>query len=317
MFATAVTPKIYPAEFLREVEKGLGKRGQKTLSASCFYDAIGSALFEVITLLPEYGLTRAESRLLAKSAKAMIREAGMPRMVVELGSGSGTKTRHLLQQCGEVTYRPIDISTAALDGCAAAMSGLPQVTYQPVEGSYLAGLRKALAKRDGNVLLLFLGSTIGNFSRKETQAFLRKLHAAMRPGDAFLLGADLLKPRRILLEAYDDSAGVTAAFNKNVLARINRELDGNFDLTQFRHVARFNEAESRIEMHLESTRDQTVELGALQFPIKFRQGETIWTESCHKFRAEEICTLGREAGWQVKRQWIDREWGFSETLFLA
>jgi dimethylhistidine N-methyltransferase len=309
--------KSYPEQLTREVTKGLLKRGQKKLPAHCFYDAVGSALFEAITLLPEYGLTRAESRLLQKSAGAIMGEAGMPRLVVELGSGSGTKTQHLLAHGGRLTYRPIDISPTALAGCEAAMSGLAEVEFDGVVASYLAGLKRALAKRPETVMLLFLGSTIGNFSKAETRSFLRKIRSAMRPGDTFLLGADLIKDRKILIAAYDDPTGVTAAFNKNILARVNRELDGGFDLTQFQHLAIFNEAEARIEMHLESSCPQEVHIGALNRAVRFEPGETIWTESCHKFRAEEICALGIETGWQVKRQWIDREWGFSETLFVA
>lgn len=317
MLAATVPLKSYPEELSREVTKGLLRRGQKKLPAHCFYDALGSALFEAITLLTEYGLTRAESRLLEKSAGAIMGEAGMPQLVVELGSGSGTKTRHLLAHGGKLTYRPIDISPTALAGCQAAMSNLAEVEFEGVVASYQTGLKRALAKRPETVMLLFLGSTIGNFSKSETRSFLRKIRGSMRSGDTFLLGADLLKDEGTLVAAYDDPTGVTAAFNKNILARINRELDADFDLREFQHRAIFNATEARIEMHLESTREQEVHIGALRRSVQFARGETIWTESCHKFRAGEIRELGVETGWQVKRQWIDREWGFSETLFLA
>lgn len=319
MFAAAPVeaPPLVDREFARDVEKGLGRKGQKTLPPSWFYDELGSALFEAITVLPEYGLTRAESRLLTGAARSIVREAGSPGLVVELGSGSGSKTRMILAAGGDVTYRPIDISAAALTACGAAMAGLANVEVEPVEATYDDGLSRALCDRedDEHALLLFLGSTIGNFSRTEAVAFLRKLRGSARPGDSFLLGADLLKDREILTLAYDDPAGVTAAFNKNILGRINRELDGSFNLACFQHEARFNEKRSRVEMHLRSLAEQSIRIGALDMTVKFREGETIWTESSHKFKAEDVVDMGERAGWRCVKQWIDREWGFAETLF--
>ncbi|HEX4278707.1 MAG TPA: L-histidine N(alpha)-methyltransferase [Bryobacteraceae bacterium] len=322
MFASAASvpvasPRVNP-EFAQSVADGLLKKGQKTLPPSWLYDEVGSALFEVITVLPEYGVTRAEAALLENAAGGIVRAAGQPSFVIELGSGTGTKTRHILTAAShDVRYSPIDISPAALDSCVKALAGLPNVDIEPVEASYLDGVEQALAHRRGAepALVLFLGSTIGNFTRPEAATFLRRLHKRMQPGDYLLLGADLIKPRDTLVSAYDDPIGVTAAFNLNLLARINRELDGEFELSQFAHEARWNERQTRIEMHLRARTAQQVRIGALGATAEFAAAETIWTESSHKFRAEELPGLGCRSGWSCVRQWIDREWGFAETLF--
>jgi L-histidine Nalpha-methyltransferase len=172
------------------------------------------------------------------------------------------------------------------------------------------------ARKPGQpALLLFLGSTIGNFNRNEAGMFLRQIRKRMQPGDSLLLGADLVKSRAKLLSAYDDPIGVTAAFNLNILARMNRELGARFDVTQFAHEARYNERHARVEMHLRSRIAQEVRIGELDLTIAFTEGETIWTESSHKFRAEEIVSMTERTGWNCIRQWVDRDWGFAETLF--
>jgi L-histidine N-alpha-methyltransferase len=318
MFASAVS--LVNAELARDVAEGLSRTPQKTLPASWLYDEVGSALFEVITVLPEYGLTRADGALLRGSADEIIAAAGQPELIFELGSGTGTKTRHILLAAamqGAVRYLPIDISRAALDNCGTAMQSIEGVDVEPIEASYLEGIEQALTRRgpEERVLILFLGSTIGNFTPAEGQTFLHRIRQRMLPGDSLLLGADLVKPRAKLIAAYDDSLGVTAAFNLNLLARINRELDGEFDLSKFAHEARYSERGSRVEMHLRSRVAQTVAIQALGMRVRFAKGETIWTESSHKFRAEEIRWLGEQAGWQTERQWIDSGWGFAETLF--
>jgi dimethylhistidine N-methyltransferase len=306
--------------FARDVAAGLsGER--KTLPASWLYDEVGSALFEAITVLPEYGLTRADAGLLARAAEEIVELAGSPELIPELGSGSGTKTRHVLSAAaaaGPVRYTPIDISRAALESCEAALGSVPGVTVRPIERTYLEGIDEALGDRfgEGRALTLFLGSTIGNFGGQEAEAFLGSLRR-MRPGDALLLGADLVKPRRKLLDAYDDALGVTAAFNLNLLARINRELGGEFEPGRFAHEARWNEGESRIEMHLRSRVRQRVRIDALGLEVAFGQGETIWTESSHKFTEEGVRRLGEGAGWRTVGQWVDAEWGFAETLFAV
>lgn len=316
MSATATALSINPA-FAQAVADGLTKKGQKTLPPAWFYDAVGSALFEVITVLPEYGLTRSEASLLSTSAADIVHLARRPALIIELGSGAGTKTRHILEAAAPARYLPIDISRAALDICVNSLENIRGLTISPIESIYLDGVEIALAQRRPGepALLLFLGSTIGNFTRAEAASFLTRIRQAMRPGDYLLLGADLIKTRARLLAAYDDPIGVTAAFNLNLLARMNRELEADFDLSRFAHEARWNEHQLRIEMHLRSRIAQTVRIGALGLSIAFTAGETIWTESSHKFRAEDIPVLGRHSGWTCMRQWIEPEWSFSETLF--
>jgi dimethylhistidine N-methyltransferase len=320
MFAVANSSAAL-SPFARDVAEGLS-REQKTLPASWLYDDLGSTLFEAITFLPEYGLTRADAALLARAAPEVVAAAQFPGLVVELGSGSGAKTRHILEAAAHrkpVSYTPIDISRTALDTCHAALKSVAGVTIRPVEATYLDGIDQALARRPSGerALVLFLGSTIGNFTRPEARDFLQRIRQRLQPGDTLLLGADLVKPRRRLIDAYDDPVGVTAAFNLNLLARINRELGGRFDLRRFAHEARYNKPCSRIEMHLRSRTAQTVRIEALELDVTFRRGETIWTESSHKFQAEEVLRLGAEAGWGAVNQWIDSDWGFSETLFSA
>ncbi len=326
MFAIAASAPSSEARvnpnFARAVAEGLTRRRQKTLPASWLYDEVGSALFEAITALPEYGLTRADGRLLDRAAGEIARASGHPELIVELGSGSGMKTRRILAaaaQTRRVQYRPIDISSAALDNCAKALDGMERVSVEAIEGTYLDGIEAAMEGRQPGqrVLLLFLGSTIGNFNRGEAALFLRRVRRRMRAGDHLLLGADLVKPRAKLLVAYDDPIGVTAAFNLNILARINRELDGGFQITNFAHEARYNERYSRIEMHLRSRKAQKVRIGALDLTVAFVAGETIWTESSHKFHPEEIGRLGERTGWRSVRQWVDCDWGFAETLFAV
>jgi L-histidine N-alpha-methyltransferase len=305
-----------------QVLNGLCGPGQKTLPSSLLYDEVGSALFEVITVLPEYGLTRADGALLCRAAGEILDLAGNPRRVVELGSGSGSKTRcllHAAMRAGPVLYLPIDISRAALSDCAASLGEFAHVTVQPVESAYVEGVEKATAGRkpDERTLLLFLGSTIGNFAPDEAIEFLAEIRDRMRPGDSLLLGADLVKPREQLILAYDDPIGVTAAFNLNLLARINRELAGEFVLSRFVHEARFDERHSRIEMHIRSRVAQQVQIGALKRTVSFEEGETIWTESSHKFRQDELACIGAKSGWKMVQQWVDRDWGFAETLFHA
>jgi dimethylhistidine N-methyltransferase len=322
-----------PSSFARDVLAGLTRPGQKTLPASWLYDAIGSALFEVITLLPEYGLTRADAALLSQRSAEIVRAAGTPqygapRYIVELGSGSGTKTRHVLQatvqqgaaaDSGPVRYSPIDISGAALEQCVNSLDSLAGVEIDPVEAGYLEGIATAVARRAAHepILLLFLGSTIGNFSRSEAVSFLGKVRQALRPGDTLLLGTDLVKPAAKLIAAYADPIGATAAFNLNLLARINRELSGHFDLSRFEHEARWNSRSSRVEMHLRSKAAQQVRIDALNLAVRFAAGETIWTESSYKFKAEDVAKLAARAGWRCRGQWVDCAWGFAETLLVS
>ncbi len=309
-------------EFAGAVSDSLGKVGQRELPSMYLYDELGTALFEAITLLPEYGLTRAELRLLRRHAAAMIERLPPPVAVVELGSGSGRKTRWLLEALADrepVTYFPIDVSAAALLKCRQELGNLGSVSMVGLESSYLEGLQEAASRRrpDQTLLVLFLGSSIGNFDPPAAENFLRDIRRYLKPGDALLLGTDAEKPVGEMLSAYDDPTGVTAAFNLNLLARINRELGGDFILRNFEHDVRYEEKKRRIEMHLRSTRNQTVSIPAADFTCTFREGETIWTEACYKFRVEDIPALARRTGFHCEAQWIDAEWAFAENLLTA
>lgn len=322
MFVSAAA-RPHCRKFAADVVAGLLSPGRKTLPSQYLYDDVGSALFEVITLLPEYGLTRADSRLLARHASEIVAQLPRNLLIAELGSGSGSKTRHILEaaveRSGATRYLPIDISPAALQQCKHALGSIPEVEIRPVEASYLDGLAHTIERRNQgqSVLLLFLGSTIGNFSAREAAVFLRQIRLALQPKDALLLGADLVKRVDQMLVAYDDPIGVTAAFNLNLLARINRELGGEFEIENFRHEARWNERHSRIEMHLRSRIPQRVRIADLDCAVEFRKRETIFTESSHKFRPGQICELAERTGFECRAQWIDREWPFAESLLVA
>ncbi len=307
-------------QFASDVRDGLTRTEQKTLPCSYFYDDVGSALFEAITALPEYGLTRADARVLNAHAGELIGLLPGDLIVAELGSGSGVKTRPILEEVGKrqtAVYYPIDVSGAALAKCALELGGKARVF--PLETDYLDGLRTVSEHRsEGQTLLaLFLGSTIGNFESEKAIDFLYAIRQSMYPGDALLLGTDMIKPARQLITAYDDPTGVNAAFNLNLLGRINRELDGDFDLRQFEHVIRYTPEAQRIEMHLRSRVPQTVRIKEAGLIVDFARNETIWTESCHKFRPEQICQMARTAGFRLDAQWVDEEWPFAESVLVA
>ncbi|MEJ2008740.1 MAG: L-histidine N(alpha)-methyltransferase [Acidobacteriota bacterium] len=320
----AVTAQLtadFNTQFAHDVREGLNKAGQKELSSRYLYDDIGSALFEVISLLPEYGLTRAGERILRQHSEAITARIPSPVVVAELGSGSGKKTRWILEAIARrqpTLYHPIEISRAALSMVEHELDHLESVSVLGFETGYLDGLRKVAARReDGqHLLVLFLGSSIGNFDRKPGEDFLRKIREILTFGDALLLATDLEKPIEQLRKAYDDPLGVTAAFNLNLLARINRELGGDFDLAKFRHIAKYNATERRIEMHLSSSVAQTVTIRKSRLSVTFQKGETIWTESSHKYAAEEVFEMARRAGFQCDGQWFDDEWPFAENLLV-
>jgi len=313
----------YISEFAIDVRLGLTKQGQKEIPSKYLYDEVGSALFEVITVLPEYGLFRADERLLQQNAD-MIATALMPRRVVvaELGSGSGRKTLSMLEALAKrqrTIYHPIEISRMALEQCSRKLGQVHNVDIRPVPLPYLEGLRSVTAERrpGERLLVLFLGSSIGNFNGGAAELFLAEVRQALAAGDALLLSADLEKPSSQLLPAYDDPLGVTASFNLNLLARMNRELEADFDLSAFRHVARYDALERRIEMHLLSTRAQNVVIPRAQCSVFLAEGETIWTESSHKYCPREIVVMGQRGGFRPLKQWFDREWAFAHTLFVA
>ena len=319
------TPSLslrHVSDFAADVRASLTKPGQRELPSKYLYDEVGSALFETICVLPEYGLTRADARLLQKHAGEIVRRLPSPIQVAELGSGSGKKTRWILEALSrrqEIYYYPIEISPYALAACEKELGQIDLVSIVGYEQPYLEGLRAVAEGREeqDHLLVLFLGSTIGNFDREAGEEFLREMRAFLRPGDALLLGTDLEKSVELQLLAYDDAAGVTAAFNMNLLARINRELGADFDLSCFQHEARWNYAERRIEMHLRSLRRQTVRIPAASLRVMLDEDETIWTESSHKYRAEEIPGMAERTGFRCDGQWIDGEWPFAQNLLIA
>jgi L-histidine N-alpha-methyltransferase len=308
-------------EFAVDVREGLTKP-QKELLSKYLYDDVGSALFEVISVLPEYGLTRADERVLRRNAYDIVERLPLPLMVAELGSGSGKKTRWLLKALARrqhTAYCPIEISPTALAMCKRELGDIDAISILGFEREYLDGLAEVAARRKSNqhLLVLFLGSTIGNFDRAAGIEFLKSIRGTLLSGDSLLLGTDLIKPIPQLLEAYADPLGVTAAFNRNLLVRINRELDGDFVLDQFEHVAKFNPWARSVEMHLLSKKAQTVTIPAAGFSVRFGAGETIWTESSHKYSKDEVFQLAKETGFRCEAQWIDQKWPFAESLLVA
>jgi L-histidine Nalpha-methyltransferase len=309
-------------EFAIEVRKGLLKEGQKELPSKYLYDSVGSALFEVICFLPEYGLTRAEERLLGRHASEIVAKLPGPVAVAELGSGTGKKTRLILESlCRKqpTSYYPIEISHTALVQCERELRDISCISIVGFEREYIDGLLEAAAKRrEGeHLLVLFLGSTIGNFDGAAGTEFLRRMREILREEDSLLLGTDMGKPIEALVAAYDDPLGVTAAFNRNLLTRINRELGADFDLTQFEHVAIYNGGTRSIEMHLRSRSEQEVAIALASVSVPILEGETIWTETSHKYSQEELAAMARQSGFRCAAQWVDHAWPFAENLWIA
>ena len=308
--------------FAAEVRTGLTMPQQKELPSKYLYDDVGSALFDVICALPEYGLSRAGSRLLEKYSGEVVGLLPTRVVVAELGSGTGQKTRWILEALArrqKVKYFPIDISRTALDRCELDLSRIEFVSIVGFERAYLDGLLEVAARRgpDEHLLVLFLGSTIGNFDRNAGEHFLREVRQVLFEGDSLLLATDLEKPAPDLVRAYDDAIGVTAAFNLNILARINRDLGANFDLARFEHLVRWDARERRIEMHIRSKQAQSVHIPAASIRVTFEPGETIWTESCHKYNCAEVVGMGQRTGYRCAAQWTDSEWPFAHSLLVA
>src|SRR3984957_19904797 len=266
-------------EFAAEVRAGLTRQKQKELPSKYLYDDVGSALFEVISHLPEYGLSRADERLMRRHAGEIVERVDAPVAVAELGSGSGKKTRWILEALSRwqrTFYYPVEISRSALLMCERELSDIDSISIVGFEREYLDGLLEVAAHRQRNqhLFVMFLGSTIGNFDRPAGVKFLAEVRRILQPGDSLLLGTDLEKSNEQLLKAYDDEIGVTAAFNLNLLARINRELYADFDLSQFVHLAKINRSARSVEMHLQSKKKQTVCIPAADLRIEFGKGET-------------------------------------------
>jgi dimethylhistidine N-methyltransferase len=276
-----------------------------------FYDAEGSRLFEQICDLPEYYLTRTEDALLADHAAAMVgKRWRKPPAIIELGSGSSTKTRRLISAAlelhGSLTYAPIDVSSSILEDSARDLArDFPEIRIIAFAADYRAALERASAALRGPKLVLFLGSSLGNYETDEAVELLAMVRRNLGPSDRLLLGVDLDKDPAELVAAYDDTAGVTAAFNRNVLVRINRELDGDFDLDSFRHEARYVPEHRRIEMHLVSQRRQTVTIPGAGIAVEFEAGESIHTENSHKYTLSKLRELALRAGFREERAWTD------------
>ncbi|HVL66883.1 MAG TPA: L-histidine N(alpha)-methyltransferase [Vicinamibacterales bacterium] len=304
--------------FAADVRRGLTCT-PKQLPPRYFYDPLGSTLFEAICRLPWYRITRAECALLARIVGGLA-GAAAGGTVVELGCGNGEKLALLadaLRQRGAFPeMHLVDVSSQAIDKSRDRLErlGFPVVAHH---ATYEQGLRRARASGAGPALVLFLGSNVGNFDPPEALAFLREIRSTLRDGDGLLLGADLTKPERDLLLAYDDPLGVTAAFNRNLLVRINRELGADFELDAFFHRALWNSAERRVEMHLVSTRAQDVRIPAAGLVVRFEAGEHMWTESSYKYEPEQVGAMVAAAGFDLERQWIDDEARFALTLSRA
>ena len=314
------TTAVHQHTFADEVRRDLS-RPQKQLPSKYLYDALGSQLFEAISRLPWYRSTEAERSLLRTYAAEVIDALPQPATITELGPGSGEKLVILaeaLQQAERAArVHLIDVSGAALERSEQSLGRIEDVSVVGHESTYEVGLGRASAARasDEAMLVLFLGSSIGNFDRTAACDFMKMVRRMLRPDDLLLLGTDLVKPAQVLRDAYDDPLGVTAAFNLNLLARINRELGGEFVLSQFTHEVRWNEPELRIEIHLRSTCDQTVRIAAADCEVRFAAGETIWTENSHKYRPDGVVAMGQVAGFASRQQWIESDALFALTLF--
>jgi dimethylhistidine N-methyltransferase len=290
----------------------------KRLPAKLFYDEIGSQIFEQITQLPEYYLTRTERSILESFAGEILQQAGPSLTLVELGAGTATKTciliEELLQRQNRTLFYPIDVSPSALDEAVRQLGQqFPALRVNPIVADYTGGV-PALGRIGGRKLVLYIGSSIGNFEPDEAVRILRRIRRTLRSGDALLLGADFAKSSKILVPAYDDAQGVTASFNKNILARLNRELDADFNLDAFRHIALWNRRVSRMEIYLESLTDQTAFLPPLDLDLTFQAGERIHTENSYKYTDAMIESILRESGFTLEQTWCDRKRWFGLHL---
>jgi len=324
--SSAVIPAAAQTPVGAEVLRGLTAQ-PKTLSPWLFYDQRGSQLFEQITQLPEYYLTRTERSIFAEHAPSILAAAaagGAHLTLIELGAGTASKTglllRAALAQQPQLTYRAIDVSASALNAARQSLAEkFPTLSIETRVGDYTDGLGHlpCEASTTSRRLVLYIGSSIGNFDPADARQLLSNIRSQLSPGDCILLGVDHVKPLTPLLAAYNDAAGVTAAFNRNILARINRELGADFYLNDFEHRAIFNSAQSRIEIHLVSTRRQKVSIPALDLEIEFAPGETIHTENSYKFTPESATALLAAGGFRVTHSWTDPQNWFGVYLASA
>lgn len=307
------------ARFAADVRDALA-RTPRQIPSRYFYDPLGSALFDAICELPWYHITRAESRLLVRHRADLLHRLAPLSTVIELGPGSGEKVKLLLDDArlrpARLDLHLVDLSARALQAATHALDSLQGVRVVGHAAEYAAGLREARSQAagQGRTLVLFLGSNIGNFTPRCAVDLLGSIRDNLSPGDALLLGTDLVKSEADLLLAYDDPLGVTAAFNRNLLVRINRELEGDFDLDAFAHRAVWNAGDSRIEMHLEARSTQRVRIGAISMELTIREGERIWTESSCKYEPRDVVEMLEASGFEAADRWIDAAGGFMLTV---
>jgi len=309
------------AGFADDVRRGLTST-PKQLSPKYFYDELGSELFDAICLLPEYYLTRAENEIIELYADEIVGSVPNASTLLEMGSGSASKTRliieALLRRQSSALFVPVDISETALENSSRILlQSFPRLRIKAYAADYFDALAELSHATLGHTLALFLGSNISNFGQDEAPKFLRALRKVLQTGDALLLGADLKKDRRVLEAAYDDAIGVTAAFNLNLLVRVNRELEADFDPHAFRHHSYYNDEIGRVEIYIESTRAQKVRIGKLDLDINFTEGERIHTENSYKYDRAQIQELANATGFRCAHTWLDSEERFSSNLLLA
>ncbi|HVG25868.1 MAG TPA: L-histidine N(alpha)-methyltransferase [Thermoanaerobaculia bacterium] len=307
-------------DFAHDVRVGL-TAARKWIPPRWFYDALGSSLFDTICFLPEYYVMRAEAEVLTTHRDAIAAAIGTDVRLVELGSGAARKTRILLDALQpDLEYVPVDVDASMLERVGRdLLSEYDALRVIAVRSDFSRPSipLSLLPRTDARTVVLFLGSTIGNLSPDEATSMLRDLRSALSPGDALFLGADLRKPLSVLQPAYDDPLGVTAAFNRNVLARINRELGGTFDVKAFEHLAFYDEEHGRIEMHLVSSRAQRVRIEALELDVSFAEGERIHTESSYKHDASTLAALASSSAFGIAQTWTDGRGWFADVLMLA
>ena len=309
------------ANLADDVKTGLTAHPKRFLP-KYFYDELGSQLFEAICLLPEYYLTRAENEILARYSNEIVASVEGQKTLLEMGSGSASKTRllieALLREQPDLLFVPVDISATALESSSRILlQSYPPLRIEAYAADYFAGLAELAKKPRGRTLALFLGSNISNFDQEDAIRFLKAMRNVLQHGDALLLGADLKKDPAVLEAAYNDALGVTSAFNLNVLARINRELGGNFDLRAFRHYAFYNSQLGRIEIYIESLFNQRVRIAKLDLEVEFSVGELIHTENSYKYDEAGIDLLAATTGFKRARTWLDSAERFSSNLLMA
>lgn len=308
-----------PRTFADDVRDGLQKQ-QKELQPWYFYDALGSALFAAICELPEYTITRAETEILRRHGSAIARALGSPERIVEFGSGDARKTRLLLDAVmarqRRLAFVPIDVDGAVLEaGARDLLIRFPTLRVDAICADYRDAA--SLIVPGPQTVVFFLGSSIGNSDPEAAAAMLRDIRKILGRGDSLFLGADLQKPKEIVEAAYNDALGVTAAFNLNLLARVNRELEGHFDLSMFAHRAFLNEEKSRIEMHLVSRQRQVVAIDGLPMEVRLEESETIHTENSYKYSESDLELLAREGGFAIEEAWSDSVARFTDVLMIA